>query len=80
MGPVDPLRCDRCGRTITKYSELSTAYNADEHAYVADLRAGTYREMVFAAEACQVAIIPGTSWNRSEPGLEDLVERAAAFA
>jgi hypothetical protein len=35
---------------------------------------------VEAAEACQVAIIhPGKPRNPNEPGLEELMKRAAAF-
>ena len=55
-------------------------YNADKQAYIKDINAGTYKDMVEAAEACQVAIIhPGKPKNPNEPGLEDLLERAKAF-
>ena len=55
-------------------------YNANKQAYIGDLKAGTYRQMVEAAESCQVAIIhPGKPWNAAEPGLEELLERARAF-
>jgi hypothetical protein len=44
------------------------------------VNAGTYRHMVEAAEACQVAIIhPGKPKNPNEPGLEELLERAKPF-
>ncbi len=56
------------------------AYDDDLRAYVADPDAGTYRELVEAAESCQVAIIhPGKPRNPDEPGLDELVERARPF-
>ena len=55
-------------------------YNDNKQAFVADLKAGTYRQLVEAAESCQVAIIhPGKPWNPAEPGLDELVKRAEAF-
>ena len=56
------------------------AYDENKQAYIADLSAGTYRELVEAAEGCQVAIIhPGAPRDPAEPGLDELLERAAAF-
>ena len=55
-------------------------YNADGQAYIGNPDAGTFRELVEAAESCQVAIIhPGTPRRPDEPGLEELILRAAAF-
>ena len=54
------------------------APNVDE--FIADINAGTYAQLVEAAENCQVAIIhPGKPRNPNEPGLEDLIKRAEAF-
>ena len=56
------------------------AYNDNKQAYIKDPDAGTFRELVEAAEACQVAVIhPGKPRNPDEPGLEELVERAKEF-
>jgi len=56
------------------------AYNENKQAYIKDLGAGTYRDLVEAAEACQVAIIhPGQPRDPSEPGLDELRERAKPF-
>ena len=56
------------------------AYNENNQAYIKDINAGTYRQMVEAAESCQVAIIhPGLPRNPNEPGLEELIERARPF-
>jgi hypothetical protein len=56
------------------------AYNDNKQAYIKDITAGTYRDLVEAAESCQVAIIhPGKPRNPNEPGLEELLERAKPF-
>jgi hypothetical protein len=56
------------------------AYNADKQAYIADASAGTYAQLVEAAESCQVSIIhPGAPRNPNEAGLEELLQRAAPF-
>jgi hypothetical protein len=56
------------------------AYNTDKQAYIADVNAGTYAQLVEAAENCQVSIIhPGKPRNASEPGLEELIKRAEPF-
>ena len=55
-------------------------YDERKQAYLKDLTAGTYRQLVEAAESCQVAIIhPGKPRNPAEPGLEELIERAKPF-
>ena len=55
-------------------------YDERKQAYIKDLSAGTYKEMVEAAEACQVAIIhPGKPRDPNEPGLEELLARAEPF-
>ena len=56
------------------------AYNENRQAYIANPAAGTYAQLVEAAESCQVSIIhPGQPRNPNEPGLEDLLARAASF-
>jgi hypothetical protein len=55
-------------------------YNDRKQAYIADIGAGTFRQLVEAAEGCQVAIIhPGSPRDPAEPGLEDLIRRAEPF-
>ena len=57
------------------------AYDANQQAYIADADAGTYQQLVEAAESCQLAIIhPGRPRNADEPGLDELIERAKPFA
>ena len=56
------------------------AYDGNKQAFIADVAAGTYAQLVEAAESCQVAIIhPGKPANASEPGLEELLKRAEPF-
>ena len=57
------------------------AYNENKQATIADVNAGTYRQLVEAAESCQVAIIhPGKPRNAGEPGLDELLKRAEQFS
>ena len=57
------------------------AYDANKQAYIASKEAGTYAQLVEAAESCQVSIIhTGKPWNANEPGLDELIKRAAVFA
>jgi hypothetical protein len=56
------------------------AYDANKQAYIADLKAGTYAQLVEAAESCQVSVIhPGKPRNENEPGLAELLVRAESF-
>jgi hypothetical protein len=56
------------------------AYNENKQAYIANPDAGTYAQLVAAAEGCQVSIIhPGKPRNPNEPGLDELLLRAAPF-
>ena len=56
------------------------AYDANKQAYIANPDAGTYLQLVEAAESCQVSIIhPGKPRNPNEQGLEELLKRAEPF-
>jgi ferredoxin len=68
--------CDEC----TRINKNIFAYNENKQAFVKDPDAGTYEELVLAAEKCPVHIIhPGKPKNPNEPGLDKLLERAARF-
>jgi hypothetical protein len=55
-------------------------YDERKQAFIKDLKAGTYRQLVEAAESCQVAIIhPGAPRDPNEPGLAELLVRAEPF-
>jgi hypothetical protein len=76
---IETPRCTSCNECITKNNRMF-AYNENKQAFIKDVRAGTYRDLVEAAEKCQLAIIhPGKPVNLDEPNLEALMERAAAF-
>jgi hypothetical protein len=76
---IETARCTTCNE-CTQLNDRMFAYNEDKRAYIRDPDAGTYRELVQAAETCQVAIIhPGKPRNRDEPGLEELIKRAEPF-
>ncbi|MBI5259951.1 MAG: ferredoxin [Burkholderiales bacterium] len=76
---IETARCSTCNE-CTQINPKMFAYNADKQAYIADLNAGTYAQLVEAAESCQVSVIhPGKPRNPNEPGLEALIERAQPF-
>ena len=76
---IETARCTTCNE-CTQINDKMFAYNENKQAYIKDIDAGTYRQMVEAAEACQVAIIhPGKPRDPNEPGLEELLERAKPF-
>ncbi|MBK7598485.1 MAG: ferredoxin [Acidobacteria bacterium] len=76
---IETPRCTTCNE-CTNINNKMFAYNENKQAYIADLAAGTYSQLVLAAESCPVAIIhPGKPLNPNEPGLEDLLARAEAF-
>jgi hypothetical protein len=76
---IETPRCSTCEECV-KINSRMFAYDANKQAYIADLAAGSYRELVEAAEACQVSIIhPGKPRDPQEPGLEELVARAEPF-
>ena len=56
------------------------AYDGNKQAYIADITAGTYAQLVEAAESCQVSVIhPGKPRDPNEPGLDELLARAEPF-
>jgi hypothetical protein len=76
---IETARCSSCNE-CTKINDRMFQYDRNKQAHIADLKAGTYAQMVQAAELCQVAVIhPGKPWNPDEPGLAELIERAEPF-
>jgi ferredoxin len=76
---IETIRCSSCNE-CTQVNPRMFAYDGNKQAYIADLKAGTYRQLVEAAESCQLSIIhPGKPWDSNEPGLEELLERAQPF-
>ena len=76
---IETARCPSCGE-CRNINDRMFAYNENNQAYIKDVKSGTYRQLVEAAEACQVAIIhPGKPRDPKEPGLDELLERAKPF-
>lgn len=76
---IETARCPSCNECQLINDKLFL-YDENKQAYLGELKAGTYRQMVEAAEACQVSIIhPGKPWDPKEAGLDELVERARPF-
>jgi hypothetical protein len=78
---IETARCSSCNE-CTQINDKMFAYNKDKQAYIADLAAGTYRQLVEAAESCQVSVIhPGKPRNpkEAEAGLDELLKRAEPF-
>jgi pyruvate-ferredoxin/flavodoxin oxidoreductase len=68
--------CNEC----TNINKRMFAYNEKKQAYIKDPKAGTFRELVMAAEKCPVAIIhPATPLNPKEKDLDKWVKRGARF-
>ncbi|MFI5254949.1 MAG: hypothetical protein ACHQ15_05785, partial [Candidatus Limnocylindrales bacterium] len=76
---IETSRCSSCNE-CTAVNDRLFAYNENKQAYLADLGAGTYRDLVQAAENCQLSIIhPGKPRDPKEPGLDELIKRAEPF-
>ena len=76
---IETARCTTCNECTQINSELF-AYDENMQAYVLNPDGGTYRQIVEAAESCQVSIIhPGQPRNPQEPNVADLIERAKSF-
>ena len=68
--------CDECVNLAPK----TFAYNDEHKAIVIDPRGSRFADLVKAAEKCTAGCIhPGTPWNKAEPGLDKLMQRAQKF-
>lgn len=76
---IDTDRCTTCNE-CTNLNKRMFAYDANKQAYVKDPSAGTFAQLVQAAEKCPVAAIhPGTAINPKEKDLAKWQKRALAF-
>ena len=77
---IETARCSTCNECVQLNGKMF-AYDGNQQAYIADVSAGSYAQLVEAAENCQVSIIhPGKPRNPNEAGLEELLKRAELFA
>ncbi len=76
---LDTSMCTTCDDCMG-VNKMMFAYNSDKQAIIKDVNAGTYADLVAAAEICPAKCIhPGKPLNPNEPGLDELVARAAPF-
>lgn len=76
---IDTARCPSCNE-CQLINDRMFGYDERKQAFIKDLAAGSYRQLVEAAESCQVAIIhPGAPRDPNEPGLAELLVRAEPF-
>lgn len=76
---IDSIRCTSCNECTTLNNKMF-GYNADKQAYVKDPAAGTFQQLVIAAERCPVSIIhPGSPLNPNEKDLVKWMKRAEKF-
>jgi pyruvate-ferredoxin/flavodoxin oxidoreductase len=76
---IDTDRCTSCNECTNLNGKLF-AYNAEKQAYIKDPKAGTFAQLVTAAERCPAGLIhPGTPLNPKEKDLAKWVKRAEKF-
>jgi pyruvate-ferredoxin/flavodoxin oxidoreductase len=76
---IESELCTSCDECIHVNNRMF-AYDDQKRAYIKDPRAGTYRDLVTAAERCTARIIhPGTPLDHHEKDLDRWVARAAPF-
>jgi ferredoxin len=76
---IETSRCTTCNE-CTQINDKMFGYDSNKQASIVNPDAGTYRQLVEAAENCQISIIhPGKPRNPNEPGLDELLKRAEPF-
>jgi pyruvate-ferredoxin/flavodoxin oxidoreductase len=76
---IDSALCTACNE-CTNLNKRMFSYNGKKQAYIRDPRAGTFKDLVTAAEKSPVRIIhPGTPLNPDEKDLAKWVKRAQPF-
>jgi ferredoxin len=76
---LDTASCTTCDDCMG-INKMMFAYNDDKQAYLRDVKAGPYADLVAAAEICPAKCIhPGKPLDPNEPGLDELIARAAPF-
>ena len=76
---IDSIFCTTCDDCLNLNKQMFV-YNDNRQAIIADTKAGTFSQLVEAAELCPARCIhPGKPLDSSEGGLEDLIKRAEPF-
>jgi ferredoxin len=76
---IESVLCTSCN-DCTNLNPRVFVYDENKQAYIDDATAGTYAQIVEAAEKCPADCIhPGMPLDKSEPDLEELIKRAEPF-
>jgi len=76
---IDSALCTTCNE-CTKLNGQLFQYNAEKQAYIADASAGTFKQLVKAAELCPARCIhPGKPRSGDATATPKMIERAAKF-
>ena len=76
---LDTMMCTTCDDCMG-INKMMFVYNDDKQAIIKDPRAGTFADLVEAAEICPAKCIhPGKPLDPNEPDLEELIARAEPF-
>ncbi|OOZ38255.1 hypothetical protein BOW53_16120 [Solemya pervernicosa gill symbiont] len=76
---VETPECTACDECIEINPKIFT-YNDAKQAVIVDPKAGSFQDIVKAAEKCTAECIhPGTPFNAGEAGIDKLVKRAEKF-
>jgi pyruvate-ferredoxin/flavodoxin oxidoreductase len=76
---IETARCTTCNE-CTNLNSRMFAYDDNKQAYIRDPRAGTFAQLVTAAERCPAGLIhPGSPLNPGEKDLAKWIARAAPF-
>ncbi|MEA3292465.1 MAG: thiamine pyrophosphate-dependent enzyme, partial [Pseudomonadota bacterium] len=76
---IETPECTTCDECV-EINPGIFAYNDDKLAYVVDPKAGSFKDIVRAAEKCTAGVLhPGTPWNKNEKDLDKLLKRAEKY-
>ena len=76
---IDSYLCTTCDDCMA-INKLVFVYNDNKQAIIGDASAGTFEQIVRAAELCPAKCIhPGKPLNPDEPGLDELMQRAEPY-
>ena len=76
---IDTALCTSCNDCMNINGQVF-GYNENKQAVIKDARAGTFQQIVKAAEKCPAGIIhPGDPLDPNEPDLDKWIERAKPF-
>ena len=76
---LDTAMCTTCDDCMG-INKMMFVYNDDKQAIIRDPKAGTFADLVAAAEICPAKCIhPGKPLDPNEPGLDALIARAEPF-